>query len=145
MNDIKSVMLEKVYCTIHSVNMNSLETLVNSLNCSSAAIMKPNLKAKYLYCFESYNMPTKWILIKNKLNDESKHGNVYVYKTCKYSIENNIKIKIKGKYVESVLIVPIVKDDSIFGTLELIHSEKHRAFTKSDLIKAVNFTKHLDI
>ena len=125
--------------------MYSLETLVKDIGASSAAIMVPNTAEKYLYCFDSYNMPTEWVEIKNSFDKYSSYGNVHVYKTGNPKITNSLKIPFHGHYIESVMIVPIKQKDKVIGTLELIHSSLNKTFNKSDLQKAVDFSNKIEI
>lgn len=125
--------------------MISLRNIVNDLGATSAAIMTPNSNGQHLYCYGSYNMPSEWIALINQFDTYTNVGNVHVYKTGRPVINNGFSNDFHGHYIESVLIVPIKKEDTTIATLEVIQSQKGKSFTEEDLVKAEGFSKQIEI
>jgi transcriptional regulator with GAF, ATPase, and Fis domain len=125
--------------------MVTLESLVKDIGASSAAIMTANLTKRHLYCYDSYNMPVEWTKIKNPFDNYTAYGNVHVYKTGTHIIKNDYKAEFHKYYIEAVMIIPIKRGNRTIGTLELIHRRKKKAFSESDLQKAEEFAKKIEI
>lgn len=120
-----------------------LESIVKKLGADSAALMVPNVKEGYSYCYQSFNMPREWVAVKNSFDETVPGGNVEVYKTGKPAITNHLSKKLEGHYIESVLIVPIVRNNAVLATLELVHTTKGKTFSQQDLAVAQEFSSQL--
>jgi transcriptional regulator with GAF, ATPase, and Fis domain len=125
--------------------MVSLAEIITELGADSAAIMAPNDSGQHMYCYDSVNMPPEWVAIKNPYDEYTNKGNVYVFKSGSPVINNGFSDVFHGHYIESVLIVPIMDGEKVAGTLELIHSEKGKSFSESDLQKAKEFSGQIVI
>lgn len=89
-------------------------------------------------------MPLEWVAIKNPFDEKIRGGNVQVYKTGEPAVTNHLKRTLKGYYIESVMIVPIKRNNSTIAMLEIIHSD-NKTFSDDDLRKAVGFAKKIEI
>lgn len=121
--------------------MISLEAIVKQVNADSAAIMIPDVKEQYNYCYDSYNMPPEWVAIKNSFDENVPGGNVEVYKTGKPSITNHLNEPLEGHHIESVMIVPVVRNNKIIAVLELVRSQNKDKFTEDELAHAQKFSE----
>lgn len=122
-----------------------LDSLVKQIGADSAAIMIPNIAEQYLLCHDSFNMPKVWVDIRNSFDENIKGGNVEVYKTGTAAITNNLRITLKGHFIESVMIVPIKEKGKTVAVLEVIHDKKGKEFNNQDLQKALEFTSQIEI
>lgn len=121
-----------------------LETIAKKLNADSAAIMLPNDNQKYLFCFDSYNMPPEWIAIKNPYDENIPGGVVEVYKTSTSAITNHLRKTVEGFFIESVMIVPVKQHERTVAVLEIIHDKDDKVFSKKDRLIAEDFTQKLE-
>lgn len=121
-----------------------LEPIVKEIAADSAAIMAPDKTKEHLFCYDSFNMPQKWIDIKNPFDEGTPSGNVQAYKTGQATITNHLQKMLEGYYIESVMIVPIKRGGDIVATLELIHDKDSKVFTEDDLRKAKQFADKLE-
>lgn len=122
-----------------------LEPIVKEIGADSAALMVPNIKEKYNYCYTSYNMPREWVEIKNSFDEKVPGGNVEVYKTGKPAITNRLSKELEGHYIESVMAVPVIRKGKTVSVLELVHTKKGKTFSRQDLALAQSFTQRIEI
>ncbi len=121
----------------------ALEAIVKTIDADSAAIMVPDETERVLFCYDSFNMPAEWVAIKNSFDEEVPGGTVEVYKTGEPAISNHLQKTLKSYYVESVMIVPIRRDEKTIATLELIHVKDNKAFNEDDRRQAEEFVKQI--
>lgn len=117
----------------------NLKKIVKMIGADSAALMMPNDKDRYIYCYDSYNMPEEWVNIKNLYDENTPSSNEVVYKTDRPVIANLCRRKLKGYHIESVMILPIKRGKETIGMLELIHTQANKIFSGKDLYTAQNF------
>lgn len=120
-----------------------LKDIVEELGADSAAIMIPNIEGRYNYCHLNFNLPKEWINIINSFDETVSGGNVEVYFSGKPAITNHLSTYLMGHYLESVLIVPIFKDNKVSSVLEILSRRKGKSFTKEDVVIAETFAKKL--
>jgi len=126
------------------IKNNILKTIVQDTGADSAALMVPNKQDRYNYCYDSYNMPTEWVAVKNSFDEDVPGGNVEVYQTGKASITNQLCSTLEGHYIESVMILPIKRSNATIAMLELVHSAKGNSFSAEDLKIAEEFAISLE-
>jgi hypothetical protein len=123
----------------------SLEEIVKKIGANSAAIMVPDSAKRYLFCYDSFNMPQAWIDIKNSFDEKVPGGNVEVYKSGRPAITNHLKTMLKGYYIESVMITPIKQDGRTIAVLEIIHNKEEKAFTEADQWAGDEYASKIEI
>lgn len=119
--------------------MYNLRTLVESVNANCAAIMKPHPTKPFFYCFESFHVNPDWKNIKNPIDSSTNNG--IAYTTGKPVLKEHIDKEYVGHFLSSVLVVPIVKDMVIQGTLEIIITDQTKSFPPDAIKKAQEFAK----
>ena len=119
--------------------MQSLEDIVHELNATYAAVMIADVSLGYLYCDSGFNLPKEWVNIKNPLDESSLNGKAYVSRQAK--IMNNMNSKLEGHFVSSVIIVPLMQNNQILGTVELISSATGKTFSEADLDRFKSFVQ----
>lgn len=62
-------------------------------------------------------MPQALVDIKNSFDEQMVGGNAAVHKRCKSAITNNLGKELKGYYIESILIVPILSEGITVATI----------------------------
>ena len=108
--------------------MLNLETIVEQVGAESAAVMFPHETEPWLYCKESVNMPPEWVEITNPLDNTTSNGKVYL--SGEPHVEEHIDIEFVNHFISSVMVVPILKDDRVLATLELIISDQQSRLIK---------------
>ncbi len=124
--------------------MVTLKSICININADSAALMVPNLAERHNYCYDSYNMPSEWVAIKNSFDETTSGGNVEVYKTGKPAITNHLARKLEGHYIESVMILPVMRLGKTIAMLELVQSSDNKSYSRNDLLVAVELAKQLE-
>lgn len=89
-------------------------------------------------------MPQEWIDIKNPFDEDVPGGNVEVYHTGRPATTNHLKKNLVGYFIESVMIVPIIRNDKTIAMLELIHDCEDKTFSQQDLKLAQKFAIRLE-
>ncbi len=106
--------------------------------------MVPNLAKRHNYCYDSYNMPSEWVAIKNSFDETTSGGNVEVYKTGKPAITNHLARKLEGRYIESVMILPVMRLGKTIAMIELVQSSDNKSFSQNDLLVVAELAKQLE-
>lgn len=122
----------------------SLAIIANELGADSAAVMLPDDAEQVLVCYDSYNMPPEWTAIRNSYDKETPGGNVEVYRTGEPATSNHLRTTLEGFFIESVMIVPVKRDEKTIATLELIHDKDDKTFSEEDRNAAEIFAKKLE-
>lgn len=116
-----------------------LRTIAESVGANCAAIMMPHPTKPYIYCYEDFHLTPDWRKIKHPLDTSSNNGKVYL--TGKPMLIEHIDKEYVGHFLSSVLLVPIIKDNVVQGTLELIITDQTKSFKPGALKKAQDFAK----
>lgn len=111
-----------------------IETIVKEMNASSGAIMvRSKEDENLLVCDASYNMPTVWEELVNKVEDSPNNMNGTVAFTGKPIIANGVNKIFHGYPVNSVIVVPVIKSGKVVANIEVISDTDDRIFDESDL------------
>ncbi len=89
-------------------------------------------------------MPSEWVAIKNSFDEDVPGGNVEVYKTGVSAITNHLSQDLEGHYIESVMIVPVIRERQTIAMLELVHRQIGQIFSQQDLKRSEELAKQLE-
>jgi hypothetical protein len=120
--------------------MHSLKEIAQALEVDCVAKVSPDSTGSHLFCSESYNLPSGWEDIKNPMDTSTDNGKVFLTGTPR--LIEHIDAIFMNHFISSVAIVPILKNNTVISTLELIITKKDRSFAK-DVIKKAQYQANL--
>lgn len=130
MNDIASLL--KVAC--------------EQMGCWGAAVLEPHNKEMVLVTKAAYNLPDDWNALTNPIDESTMNGRAYILN--KVQVANNLSLStIRDAPTMhpfyAVMVLPVLVDNKVVGTLEFISDQKDIAFGDKEILFGQSIAKKI--